>query len=189
MIFELTAAVLSALGVWLTAKRLRWCWPVGLVSVLLYSWVFIDARLYSDALLQAVFATMLIYGWFNWSRHLDQSEHVTIAHLSFKAACLHLLVGLAAALALGAFMAHYTNADLPRIDAALAAFSLVAQWWQARRHRAAWWLWISVDIIYVAIYVHKDLLITALLYSGFLGLAYYGLISWQKAAREQPSHS
>lgn len=53
---ELIAATISALGVWLMAKRLRWGWPVGLVSVLIYGWVFVDAKLYSDALLQGFLA-------------------------------------------------------------------------------------------------------------------------------------
>ncbi len=48
--FELAAALVSAWAVWLTARRRPWCWPVGLVSVLAYAWVFAGAKLYSDAL-------------------------------------------------------------------------------------------------------------------------------------------
>lgn len=180
---EILAAVLSALGVWLMARRRPWAWPVGLVSVLIYAWVFIEVRLYSDALLQGAFAAMLVYGWSRWLRNLGEDGRVRIAPLPLPRAALHLVIGALGALALGAFMARCTNADLPWLDAALAAFSLVAQWWQARRHTAAWWLWIGVDVIYIGMYLHKDLQVTAMLYALFLGLAASGLRQWQRAAR------
>ena len=182
-LIELIAALLSAWGVWLTATRRPWCWPVGLVSVLLYTEVFVDARLYSDALLQLAFALLIIYGWHRWLQHLGKDGRVQVTPLPRRQALLHVAIGSVGALALGAAMHRYTDAALPWLDAALAAFSLVAQWWQARRHIAAWWLWIVVDVIYVGEYVYKSLLITSVLYAGFIVLAAIGLRSWQQAAR------
>ncbi len=178
---ELLAAGLSAWGVWLTTRRRPLCWPIGLVSVLIYAWVFIGVRLYSDALLQGVFATIILYGWWRWSKNLGDDGRVRIAPLPFKRALSNLGVGAMGALALGAFMHHQTDAALPWLDAALAAFSMVAQWWQARRHAATWWLWIVVDVIYIGMYLHKDLWITAILYTGFLLLAVSGLRAWNTA--------
>jgi len=93
---------------------------------------------------------------------------------------VHLAIGSLGALALGAFMHYRTDAALPWLDAALTAFSLVAQWWQAKRHVAAWWLWIVVDVIYVGEYVYKHLLITSVLYVGFVALAVIGLRAWRR---------
>lgn len=179
-LFELSAALVSAAGVWLTARRSPWCWPVGLVSVIAYAWIFIDAKLYSDTVLQVIFALLIVYGWHRWSRHLDGSGHVRVAALDARSATLHLAVGTAAALALGYAMHRYTDASLPWLDAALTAFSLVAQWWQARRHAAAWWMWIAVDVIYVGEYAYKSLPITAVLYAGFVVLAAFGLRAWRR---------
>ena len=53
---ELFAAVLGVVAVWLTVKQNPWCWPIGLVMVLLYSWIFFDIKLYSSMLLQVFFA-------------------------------------------------------------------------------------------------------------------------------------
>jgi len=179
-LFELSAALVSAAGVWLTARRSPWCWPVGLVSVIAYAWIFVDAKLYSDTVLQVIFAVLILYGWQRWSRNLDGSGHVRVAALDARSAVQHLAVGTAAALALGYAMHRYTDASLPWLDAALTAFSLVAQWWQARRHAAAWWLWIAVDVIYVGEYVYKSLPITAVLYAGFVFLAAFGLRAWRR---------
>lgn len=178
---ELIGALLSAWGVWLTAKRQPWCWPVGLLSVLVYVWIFIDARLYSDALLQLAFAGLIVYGWHRWLRNLGEDGLVRVAALPPWHAAVHLLIGVAGALALGFVMHRWTDAALPWLDSALTAFSLVAQWWQGRRHIAAWWLWIVVDVIYVGEYVYKQLLITSVLYAGFIVLAIIGLRAWQQA--------
>ncbi|MEN6540256.1 MAG: nicotinamide mononucleotide transporter, partial [Mizugakiibacter sp.] len=65
---ELAAALLSAWAVWLMARRRPLGWPIGLLSVLVYAAVFLDAKLYSDALLQGAFAALIVYGWHRWLR-------------------------------------------------------------------------------------------------------------------------
>ncbi|HXE77539.1 MAG TPA: nicotinamide riboside transporter PnuC [Rhodanobacter sp.] len=182
---EILAALTSAWAVWLSTQRRPWCWPVGLVSVGLYAWVFADARLYSDMLLQCVFAVAIVYGWYRWLKHLGDDGRVRVAALPRRAALWHIALGAIGALALGWFMHRHTNAALPWLDAALAAFSLVAQWWQVKRHVATWWLWIIVDVIYVGEYVYKDLYVTSVLYAGFVLLAAAGLRNWQAAAATQ----
>lgn len=182
---EAIAALISALAVWLTARRQPWCWPVGLVSVALYAWVFLDAKLYSDTMLQIVFAVALAYGWNRWLHHLGDDGRVRVAPLAFRAAIWHIALGAIGAVSLGLLMHRYTDAALPWLDAALAAFSLVAQWWGIRRHTATWWMWIVVDLVYIGMYAYKSLFITALLYAGFVLLAVAGLRSWQKAAPAQ----
>ncbi|MDQ6646883.1 MAG: nicotinamide riboside transporter PnuC [Pseudomonadota bacterium] len=178
---ELLAAIVSAWGVWLTARRRPWCWPIGLVSVAIYTWVFVDAKLYSDALLQVAFGGLILYGWHRWLHHLGDDGLVRVAPLPRRDALQHMAIGVAGALALGFAMHRWTDAALPWLDAALTAFSLVAQWWQGRRHIAAWWLWIAVDVIYVGEYIYKHLLITSVLYAGFIVLAVIGLRSWRQA--------
>ena len=178
---ELTGALLSAWAVWLTARRRPLCWPIGLLSVLVYVGIFVEAKLYSDALLQVAFAGLIVYGWVRWVKNLDASGRVRVAALPRRHAVRHLLVGVLGAVALGFAMHRWTDAALPWLDAALTSFSLVAQWWQDRRHTAAWWLWIIVDVIYVGEYIYKHLLITSVLYAAFIVLAAIGLRSWQRA--------
>jgi nicotinamide mononucleotide transporter len=178
---ELAAAALSACAVWLTTRRNPWCYPVGLASVAVYLWVYLDARLYSEVLLQLFWIAMLITGWRRWLRHLDASGHVQIAALPDAAAWRHLLAGITGGLALGYLMHAYTNAALPWLDAMLTALSLVGQFWQNRRHISAWWMWIAVDVVYVGMFTSKHLYVTAMLYAGFVALAVQGLRAWRRA--------
>ena len=93
------------------------------------------------------------------------------------------VLGVAGSFMLGS-LAKHLHAALPYLDATLTSYSLVASWWQARKHIANWWLWIVVDLIYIGEYIYKDLLLTALLYAGLVGLAVLGLRDWRRAAAE-----
>jgi len=181
---ELAGALLSAWGVWLTARRRMLSWPVGFAACLVYGWVFLDARLYSDALLQGAFALFIAYGWYRWRRNLGGDGRVRVAPLPAAHALAALGVGAVGAVGLGWAMHAWTDAALPWLDAALTAFSLVAQWWQDRRHTAAWWLWIAVDVVYVGEYAYKQLRLTSALYAGFVLLAAIGLRAWRRAERD-----
>jgi nicotinamide mononucleotide transporter len=88
--------------------------------------------------------------------------------------------GVAGSFVLGE-LARQLNAALPFLDAALTSFSLVASWWQARKHTANWWLWIVVDLIYIGEYLYKNLRATAVLYAILVGLAVLGLRDWRRA--------
>ncbi|CAI8824488.1 MULTISPECIES: nicotinamide riboside transporter PnuC [unclassified Pseudomonas] len=186
---EIIAVILNLLGVWLTARRIRWCWPVSVLAVLLYAWIFYDAKLYSDTLLQGIFALLQGYGWWRWSQgHLEQGK-VRVARLPLGEGLLGLLCGALGAGLLGALMHTYTDASVPWMDASLTAFSLVASVWAARKYVVSWWLWIVLDCLYVGLFLFKDLRLTAALYAGFVLLAIYGLRAWQQdlARQERPA--
>jgi len=188
-LLEWSAALCSILGVLLMAQRRVVAWPVGLLSVALYALVFAEAKLYSDTLLQVAFAGFLTYGWINWHRHAADEGAIRIVPLSRSKLLRDLALGVAGGLGLGACMHLFTDAALPWLDALLTGLSLVAQWWQARRHVATWWLWIAVDVVYVGAYLFKSLHVTAALYVFFLGLAVIGLRAWSKAASSTTADS
>ncbi|MGB7193406.1 MAG: nicotinamide riboside transporter PnuC [Collimonas pratensis] len=183
---EIIAVILSALAVWLTARRHLWCWPIGLVSVLLYARIFLVAKLYSDLLLQLIFAVMQLYGWWQWKSGASNQDrqHIQPQRLPKRGLLIGMLAGAAGSVVLGYIMASFTDAHIPWLDSALTSFSLVAQFWMARKYVVNWWLWIAVDIIYVGVYIYKDLNLTAGLYAGFIVLAIIGLRNWQRQLPE-----
>lgn len=178
---EIGGMVFTVLGIWLTTKRLLVCWPITLLADLLYLVVFYQARLLSDALLQIFFVAFTLYGWWHWWRGVTQEGEVRIVALDARGWLAGLLTGAVGAVLLGWLMER-VGAALPHLDAALASYSLVASWWQARKHIANWWLWMAVDLIYVGEYLYKDLRATALLYAGLVVLAVLGLRNWRRAA-------
>jgi nicotinamide mononucleotide transporter len=168
-------------GIWLTTRRNLLCWPVVLVSDLLYLVVFYRVRLYSDALLQIFFLAFTLYGWWYWWRGVRQEGEVRVVRLSRPSLLAGLAAGAVASVLLGLLMARI-GAALPRLDATLMSFSLVASWWQTRKHTANWWLWIAVDLVYIGEYIYKGLGPTAALYAGLTALAALGLRDWSRAS-------
>jgi nicotinamide mononucleotide transporter len=180
---ELASAVTAALGIWLTTRRKLLSWPVTLVSISLYMLVFLRAKLYSDALLQAFFVAFTLYGWWHWWRGVREEGEVRVMPLATTQMWTAIMVGLVGSFALGS-LAVRIHAALPHLDATLMSFSLVASWWQARKHIANWGLWIVVDLVYIGEYAYKDLILTAILYAGLVALAVLGLRDWRRAAAE-----
>jgi nicotinamide mononucleotide transporter len=184
---EVIAVLVNVLGVWLTARRTPWCWPVGVVAVLLYVWIFYEVRLYSDMLLQGAFALMQGYGWWRWRTGRMDHGRVQVERLPLGRGWGALGTGALIALLLGAGMARFTDAEVPWLDATLTAYSLVASYWAARKYVASWWLWIALDTVYVGLYYYKALPLTAALYAGFILLAVYGLRAWQRDLASRPA--
>lgn len=186
---EIVAVLINVLGVWLTTQRIRWCWPVSVVAVLLYAWIFFDAKLYSDTLLQIIFAFLQGYGWWRWSQGGLDHGKVHVARLPLRDAVLGGIAGVIGTLLLGGLMSSFTDAAVPWLDACLTAFSLVASVWAARKYVASWALWIALDVVYVGMYLSKDLQLTAGLYAGFVLLAFYGYRSWKRDLLSQEAQT
>lgn len=184
---ELAGFLTTWVGIWLTTKRMLLCWPIVLAADIFYLAVFYQARLYSDALLQVFFVVFTLYGWWHWWRGVCTEGEVRVVPLSVQGWVAGLIAGAAGAVALGWVMVRI-GAALPHLDAALTSYSLVASWWQARKHTANWWLWIVIDGVYVGEYAYKDLWLTAVLSVGLVVLAVLGVRDWRRAAAEIPGN-
>jgi nicotinamide mononucleotide transporter len=180
---ENVAAAITLVGIWLTTRRTLLCWPVVLVSDVLYLIVFHRENLKSDSYLQVFFIAFTLYSWWNWARGTRTDGKVNIAPMHLQGWVAGLAAGAIGSVLVGWWMAR-VGAALPHLDATLAVFSLVASWWEARKHTANWWLWIVVDAVYVGEYVYKNMWTTAVLYAGFVALAVMGLRSWRRAASQ-----
>lgn len=177
---EDAGAITSVVGIWLTTRRNLFCWPVVLVSDVLYMIVFCRVQLYSDSLLQLFFLAFTLYGWWYWSRGVREKGEVRIIRLTLPGLFSGLFAGAAGSVLLGFAMVRM-GAALPHLDATLMSYSLVATWWQTRKHIASWWLWIAVDLIYIGEYIYKGLKPTAALYVLLVVLATLGLRNWRRA--------
>ena len=184
-VLEIIAVVVSFLAIWLTAKRRMLCWPINLLACALYFKLFLDVRLYADMVLQVLFAAAILYGWAAWARGKADQGKIVVQPLHPAQAAPGLVAGAAGAIAIGWFTSRYTDAALPWMDATLSSFSLVAQYWTARRYRANWLLWIVVDVFYVGMFVFKGLSLTAGLYTAMIVLAAVGYYRWRKAPIQQ----
>ncbi|MGB1263801.1 MAG: nicotinamide riboside transporter PnuC, partial [Cognaticolwellia sp.] len=76
-VLELIAVLAALLYVVLAAKGNIWCWPVAILSTVLYTVIFYDVYLWMDSALQLYYLLMAIYGWFCWRKNKGDNETAT----------------------------------------------------------------------------------------------------------------
>ena len=189
---ERLAFVLSIIYVLLAARENIWCWLFGLLSVILYSWVFLKARLYSDASLQVYYVGMSIYGWWQWRQQAQsswesqaeaaaegQAGGAGIRVWPLRRHLLFILLGFALTFPLGYFWTFF-GASLPYFDAFTTSFAILTTFLVARKVLENWLYWIVIDLTCVGVYLYKDLQLTALLFLIYTIIAVFGFFQWRK---------
>lgn len=186
-IIEIFATIFGLACVYLTIKENIWCWPTGLVQVILFLFIFWDAKLYSDFLLHVFYVGMQLYGWYYWLHGGKNRSEVSITALSYLRLILWIAAGIGVTGLWGYLMSSKTDAAFPYGDAFTTVFSLIAQWLLARKILESWYFWIAVDIIAIGIYYMKGLYFTTGLYALFLFMATAGLLRWKKSFEKDRS--
>lgn len=177
---EIVAVMLGLANIVLIIRRSVWNFPIAIVMVTLYFFIFREAKLYSDAGLQVFFAIVNAYGWWSWHRNKADTGEVVVRRLPAFAYGLWVVGSVAAIWAWGAFMGSYTGTSYPYWDASVAMLSVAGQMLMARRFVENWHYWIIVNLISIPLYLTKELYLTAGLYGVFLVLAIAGLVEWRK---------
>lgn len=180
---ELPAAAFGLACVWLTVRQNIWCWPTGLIQVLLYIVVFYHVKLYSDAILQVIYVILCLQGWYQWLHGGKDRGTLTVTALNGLGTAGWVIVAAVTTAAWGWMMASFTDAAIPYGDAFVVMASLAAQWLMNRKKLQSWFFWIAADIAAIGVYFRKDLYPTSLLYAVFLGLAIAGYFTWRRAMK------
>ncbi len=185
-ILEIGGTILGVFGVWLMLNQSIWGWPVGLVQVSIYTWVFFDARLLSGVLLQIIYLLIHAYGWWHWLLGSKNSEPLRVSSLSSLAILGWILLGAVGTAGWGWFMDKTTDAALPWWDAFILVFSLISQWLQARKNVECWLGWMIVNTVAMGVYWANDLKTTSVLYGIFLLMAFGGWCQWRRSFELNP---
>src|SRR5215470_9599053 len=169
--YEIIGAVIGLISVWLTVRQNIWCWPTGLIMVCLYLIVFYQAKLYADMGLQVVYIILQIYGWYEWLHGGKDQGKLDVSQVSIKMSLVLTVIGIVGTVALGYMLKSRTDASLPYWDSTATILSLIAQWMMAKKILENWFVWVTVDILSIGIYLYKELYFTTVLYAAFLVLA------------------
>jgi nicotinamide mononucleotide transporter len=180
-LIEVVAVLFGALCVGLTIRQNIWCWPTGLVQVVLYIDIFYQVKLYSDLLLHLIYVFMQCYGWYHWLHGGRGDGPLAVSRLSRAGVLGWPLLVLGGSLLWGQLMATHTDAALPYIDAFITVASLVAQWLMACKRLESWLFWITVDGVAIGVFWSRGLQLTSGLYALFLVLATLGFFTWRQA--------
>ena len=180
---ELAANALNALSILLAGRNSVHTWWIGIGGCVAFAWVFYDARLYADALLQVFFVVTSIAGWWRWADG-ENAPAAPIRSVETHVLALFTAGGVGITLGYAWLLRRLTDAAAPLPDSAVLAFSVIAQFLLVSRRLETWWFWLFVNTIAVPLFLSRGLYVTALLYIGFWLNALLSLRHWRKLAVE-----
>jgi len=178
---EIVAFVVAVLMVLANFRVNPIAWPLAILSSLMYALLFADSKLYGEASLQFVFVGAAFWGWWQWLRGQgDDGTPLRVHHLSRRGGVLLAAATLTAWPLMGLLLQQ--DSDVPYFDALPTVASLAGQILLARKCVENWPVWVGVNIVSVALFVHKGLWLTVVLYALFTVLALLGWRAWRKLA-------
>jgi nicotinamide mononucleotide transporter len=179
---ELIGAVLGIAYIFFSIRQSIFTWPVGLLTSVLYVWVFFVSKLYADMGLQLYYVVISIYGWYEWLKGNPDSktEQLRVSRLNLRLGFVLLLVGIALFALIWVILKNYTDSPVPGADALATAFSIVATWMLARKILEHWLVWIFVDAFSIGLFLYKGLLPTVILFVVYTIMAFAGYLEWKK---------
>jgi nicotinamide mononucleotide transporter len=177
---ETLGFVTGAACVYLVVRQNVWNFPLGIANNIFFLILFVNARLYGDAGLQVIYITLGFQGWYYWLYGGQNRKALRITHASPR-----LLVAVGSLVVIGAaglvLALRAARGAAPVMDAFTTVLSLAAQYLLNRKTIENWLLWIVADVIYIWLYIARDLRLTAVLYFVFLCLCVAGFLSWRRS--------
>ena len=179
---EIAAAALALVYLLLAIRQRIECWAAALLSSCLYVWVLFGAKLYMESGLNAFYAAMAVYGFWQW-RHGQGGSALRVSHWPFSRHALGALAILAASLISAYFLGKYTIAAAPFIDSMITWASVFATFLVARKVYENWHWWLVIDSVGLCVYFSRRLYLTMLLFALYLVLIVFGMRQWRRSLR------
>ncbi len=192
---ELLGAICSLICVWLNTQGKPQAWYWAIVGGVLYAWIFWEAKLYGNFLVQIIFCGLSVYGFWEWhfnkkiieNNSKNNTENnienaSTYKYFPQKHYFLLFLINAILLLILYVtfiYLFKIENNFITMLDIMSSVGSVVAQYLLAKKYLENWFFWIVVNVLVIIIMVFSVLYITAFLYFLFLILAIYGYFTWK----------
>lgn len=177
---EFIAVVLAVAYLLLAIGERLSCWVPAFISSVLYVWVLFDARLYMESVLNAFYAAMAVYGFWQW-QHGKDGGALTVNRWPIARHAIAASGIVALSLVTAFFLRRYTPAALPFPDSMVAWSSVFATFLVARKVYENWHWWLLIDSVSVYLYYTRHLYATMLLFALYLVLIVIGMREWRRS--------
>ena len=214
---EFIAAVFGIISVFYAKKENILVYPTGIISTGLYVYLLSQWSLYGDLIINIYYTLMSIYGWYMWSKVIDNEQHHIVITKINKIDKLKAF-GIFAFTAIFVIAVYryynvmpnhlnlsesikYAYAKLssgnlsefrqatPYLDTFTTGAAFAAMWLMANKKLESWIFWIAVNIVSIPLYFVKGYGFTGIQYFIFLVLAFYGYKEWKILLNKQKQTS
>ncbi|PCI07839.1 MAG: nicotinamide mononucleotide transporter [Flavobacteriaceae bacterium] len=205
---EFTAAFFGVLSVVYAKKENILVFPTGIISTGIYVYLLSQWNLYGDLIINIYYTVMSLYGWYMWSKIIDNEQHhIPISRTTkkdkIKAFGIFIFTSIFVIIVyryynvmpndlnfsesindaitkLGSGNLAEFRKGTPYLDTFTTGVFFAAMWLMANKKIENWTLWIAGNIVSIPLYFVKGYGFTGIQYSIFLILAIFGYIAWKK---------
>lgn len=193
---EFFGTLAGAIAVWLAARANVWSWPIGIVNVVLFFFLFYQVQLYPDMFLQVFFFVTNLIGWWRWTHPApgeeDRRQELKVSFLKRRYLLLVVIGG-----GIGTFLFGMVAEDLhnllpsvfqkpsafPYLDSFVTVMSIITTFLMIQKKVESWVIWIIVDMVATYLYFAKGIRFVGLEYLVFCFIAAFGLWHWVREYR------
>jgi nicotinamide mononucleotide transporter len=172
---EWTAVCCGLLFLAFTIRENRIGWLFGGISTAIFAFILFQAKLFADSGLNIFYTLMAVKGWYDWGK---TEKATSVSRISSKEGLWLIFLIPFFSLMLGALLSRFTEADFPFADSFIAATAIAATRLSIRKKLENWPIWIISNGVAIFVFIHKNLLLTAILTSVYFILAVVGWRTW-----------
>lgn len=188
ILLEIIAVIFGFLSTLFAKRENIWVYPTGIVSTVIYVYLLWQGKLLGDMLINAYYTTMSIYGWYLWTRKVDENHYIPITKATQKE---WFWSGIVFCITLGFIALVYTYFDYwgqpsAYVDSFTTAIFFVGMWFMAKKKLENWLFWIIGDIISVPLYLYKGYVFSSFQFFIFTLIAIAAYFQWKKDLNKKP---
>ncbi len=182
IVLEIVAVIFGFLSVWFSKQNKILVFPTGMTSTIIFVYLLLKWGLLGDMMINAYYFAMSVYGWYIWTRKVDETHVTQISTTSLKEKKISVAIFVATLIFV--FIVYKTfdkwNGWVAYLDTITTAIFFVGMWLMAKRKIENWIFWIIGDVISVPLYFYKGFTFTSFQYLGFTVIAIFGYLAWKK---------
>lgn len=183
VVLEIIAVVFGFLSVWFSKQNKIWVFPTGMLSTIIFVYLLLKWELLGDMMINAYYFIMSVYGWYIWTRKVNDAQVTPISSTTLTEKKTSVLIFIATLIFVFVIYKAFNKwtSWVAYVDTITTAIFFVGMWLMAKRKIENWIFWIIGDIISVPLYLYKGFTFTSFQYLGFTIIAIFGYLAWKKS--------
>ena len=188
VVLEIIGVVFGFLSVWFSKRENILVYPTGIISTAIFVYILLVYGLLGDMLINAYYFSMSIYGWWVWTRKIDDNHFIPITQMTGLEKKWAILLFLSTIVFVFGIYIIFKKFDswTAYVDTLTTAIFFVGMWLMAKKKLENWTFWIIGDIISVPLYLYKGLVFSSFQYFLFTIIAIYGYHAWKRSLGKSP---
>lgn len=145
-VLEIIAVFFGLLSVWFSKQNNIWVYPTGMISTSIFVYLLLKWGLIGDMLINIYYFSMSVYGWYVWTRKVDQENVTPITMVTQKEHKISAIIFFATIVFVFVVYQAFDkwNSWTAYVDTVTTAVFFVGMWLMAKRKVENWVYWLLV---------------------------------------------